>query len=137
MPRRKKTADEMLKDVAERLAELEKTMTSETESLRRQIELVRFIVEEIAAALNMLTYVREQLVRGRSEIEKEIVTILMDAKEPLNIMEITEALRQRRGTASRGVVAQKLDALEKEGIVERVKSNRREKLYRIKQLKQD
>ena len=94
MPRRKKTADEMLKDVAERLAELEKTMTSETESLRRQIELVRFIVEEIAAALNMLTYVREQLVRGRSEIEKEIVTILMDAKEPLNIMEITEARLQ-------------------------------------------
>lgn len=132
MPRKKKTADETLRDVAEKLAELEKIMSSETESLRREIELVRFIVEEIAEALNMLGYVREQLLKGRSDIEKEIVSVLMDAKEPLNITEITEALRQRRGTASRGVVAQKLDKLEIEGIVERVKSEKKEKLYKLK-----
>ena len=65
----------------------------------------------------------------KDPISKDIMRLLLD-KPGLNISEITEELRQRRGSASRRIVRDRLGELhEKEMLVER--SGKKEKTYEI------
>jgi DNA-binding transcriptional ArsR family regulator len=65
----------------------------------------------------------------KDPISIDIVRILVNRGD-LNISQITQALRARRGTASRRVVRERLNALEEKGLVE-LRRTRREKLYRV------
>ena len=58
------------------------------------------------------------LPKLRDPISREIINLLFQ-KEGLNISQITEALRERRGCASRRTVRSKLEELEGEGYVAR------------------
>jgi DNA-binding transcriptional ArsR family regulator/uncharacterized coiled-coil protein SlyX len=65
----------------------------------------------------------------KDPISKDIMRLLLD-KPGLNISEITEELRQRRGSASRRIVRDRLgELLEKGMLVER--SGKKEKTYEI------
>jgi hypothetical protein len=65
----------------------------------------------------------------KDSISKDIMRLLLD-KPGLNISEITEELRQRRGSASRRIVRDRLgELLEKGMLVER--SGKKEKTYEI------
>ena len=65
----------------------------------------------------------------KDPISKDIMRLLLD-KPGLNISEITEELRQRRGSASRRIVRDRLGELQEKGmLVER--SGKKEKTYEI------
>jgi DNA-binding transcriptional ArsR family regulator len=49
-------------------------------------------------------------------ISRDIICVLVD-RGHLNISQITEGVRQRRGTASRRIVREKVGVLEDDGIV--------------------
>jgi DNA-binding transcriptional ArsR family regulator len=74
----------------------------------------------------------EVLLPGlKDPISIEIIKILFDAKER-NISEITRELKNRRGTASRRIVRERLQILEEKGAVESVSAGKNRK-YRISQ----
>lgn len=74
----------------------------------------------------------EVLLPGlKDPISIEIIKILFDAKER-NISEITRELKNRRGTASRRIVRERLQILEKKGAVESASAGKSRK-YRISQ----
>ena len=74
----------------------------------------------------------EVLLPGlKDPISIEIIKILFDAKER-NISEITRELKNRRGTASRRIVRERLQILEKKGAVESASAGKNRK-YRISQ----
>ncbi|MFQ5910126.1 MAG: hypothetical protein ACE5IJ_05315 [Thermoplasmata archaeon] len=74
----------------------------------------------------------EVLLPGlKDPISIEIIKILFDAKER-NISEITRELKNRRGTASRRIVRERLQILEKKGAIE-CASTGKSKKYSISQ----
>ena len=74
----------------------------------------------------------EVLLPGlKDPISIEIIKILFDAKER-NISEITRELKNRRGTASRRIVRERLQILEEKGAVESASAGKSRK-YRISQ----
>jgi DNA-binding HxlR family transcriptional regulator len=54
----------------------------------------------------------------KDSISREVVRVLLD-KNNRNISEITELVRNKRGTASRRIIREKLQDLEKENIVQK------------------
>ena len=54
----------------------------------------------------------------KDTISREIVKILFE-KDGQNISQVTERLKERRGTASRRIVRERLSALEEKGVVRR------------------
>ncbi|MCK4948652.1 MAG: hypothetical protein KAS60_00985 [Thermoplasmata archaeon] len=74
----------------------------------------------------------EVLLPGlKDPISIEIIKILFDAKER-NISELTRELKNRRGTASRRIVRERLHILEKKGAVESASAGKSRK-HRISQ----
>jgi len=59
----------------------------------------------------------------KDDISKEIIGVLISRNE-LNISQITEAVRQRRGTASRRIIRERLQYLEEIGKVQRVEGKK-------------
>ncbi|KAA0002381.1 MAG: hypothetical protein FE048_03895 [Thermoplasmata archaeon] len=55
----------------------------------------------------------------KDDISKEIIGVLI-SRNNLNISQITEAVRQRRGSASRRIIRERLQYLEKLGKVQRM-----------------
>jgi DNA-binding transcriptional ArsR family regulator len=64
----------------------------------------------------------------KDPISKEIISVLFE-KNGQNTSQITEAVRERRGSASRRIVRQKLAELEKEGLVVSKKSRKSVEYY--------
>jgi hypothetical protein len=65
----------------------------------------------------------------KDDISKDIMRLLLD-KPGINISEITEELRNRRGSASRRIVRDRLGELLEKGMVVE-KSGKKEKTYEI------
>lgn len=112
-------------DLPKQIAELNKRI-AELESMMAQ--LVKPVKEMQKASQNYFRLVNLALKHGgissemlipevKDPISLDIVKVLLE-KSGLNISQITEDLRDKRGSASRRIVREKLKKLEDEGIVE-------------------
>ena len=116
----------------------DKELRKEIEELSRKIEELEKIISRLQEPFTRMRefsdrYVRliESFVRlgilspgdifydVKDDISKEILGVLL-YRNGLNISQITEAVRQRRGTASRRIIRERLQHLERLGKVQRM-----------------
>jgi DNA-binding transcriptional ArsR family regulator len=107
-----------VKELNKRIAELESMMAQiltpiqeMQKSTGKYLRLVDLALSRGGLSPDML------LPEVKDPISKDIIKVLVD-KNGQNISQITEALRARRGSASRRIVREKLKALEEQSIVE-------------------
>jgi len=121
-----------LEELASRIAKIEEELrdlrSSESE-LYSSLRLAKAVLESYSRIIGFTLNVESLAIGLEGDIEKHMVQIL--AKGPMNVSQLTEALRRVRGTASRRIVAEKLKKLESAGIVERMEGKGRGKFYRL------
>jgi DNA-binding transcriptional ArsR family regulator len=105
------------------------SLKEQVESLKDAMEKASRPYEEMSRKIDMLSAYADRYLKilgiiashgtlspalavpdVKDSIEKDIITILAE-KSPLNISQITEALRERRGSASRRIVREKIKEL--------------------------
>ena len=121
-----------LDELASKIAKIEeelKTLKSSEMELYSSLQIAKAVLESYSRVLGFTLRVERLAMSLEGDIEKHIVQIL--ARQPMNVSQLTEALRKARGTASRRIVAAKLKKLEAAGVVERVRTDGRGKFYRL------
>lgn len=114
--------EHLLQEVLERLDKLEKTVAGdEAETVRNAARLVASSIAPAAVALEAARRLVEAIRRAGSldPISRSIVEALSTC-EDLTTTEITRRVRRIRGTASRRIVASRLEMLERRRVVEKV-----------------
>ncbi len=117
-------------------------LQEDVRELRKQVEALRDALSQVARPYSELAgYVEQlqELTRGyfrildlyarhgslspdlvipglKDDISRRIVSVLVDRGDR-NISQITEAVKEKRGTASRRIVRERLEDLEKQGVV--------------------
>ncbi|MEM2057088.1 MAG: hypothetical protein QXO76_02355 [Thermoproteota archaeon] len=125
-----------------RIDELVRKINLLEEELRRERELNRDILRELAVVRSILTlssdaYKTSKKISLLSEslragpLARDITEILM-TEGPLNISQLTNLLREIRGRASRKTVAKKLRELMELGIVDTIERKKSEKLFKVR-----
>ncbi|MEM3956623.1 MAG: hypothetical protein QXO47_00220 [Thermoproteota archaeon] len=125
-----------------RIDELVRKINLLEEELRRERELNRDILRELAVVRSILTlssdaYKTSKKISLLSEslragpLARDITEILM-TEGPLNISQLTNLLREIRGRASRKTVAKKLRELMELGIVNTIERKKSEKLFKVR-----
>ncbi|MEM3366326.1 MAG: hypothetical protein QXM93_07900 [Candidatus Methanomethyliaceae archaeon] len=125
-----------------RIDELVRKINLLEEELRRERELNRDILRELAVVRSILTlssdaYKTSKKISLLSEslragpLARDITEILM-TEGPLNISQLTNLLREIRGRASRKTVAKKLRELMELGIVDTMEGKKSEKLFKVR-----
>ncbi len=125
-----------------RIDELVRKINLLEEELRKERELNRDILRELAVVRSILTlssdaYKTSKKISLLSEslragpLARDITEILV-AEGPLNISQLTNLLREIRGRASRKTVAKKLRELMELGIVDTIEGKKSEKLFKIR-----
>ncbi len=130
-------------------------LQDDVRELRKQMEALRAALSEVAAPYRELTEYMEELrtiarsyfrlldlyakhgsvspelvVPGlKDDISKAILTALFE-KGDRNVSQITEAVKAKRGTASRRIVRERLQEMVKDGILT-VSSGSRERTYNV------
>lgn len=121
--------------LARRIEHLEEQLRKErtlTEELARELHILRGIVQtsgNIVGISRRIALLSESLRSG--EVARAIVEALFDLG-PMNISQLAEVLRRRRGKASRRTVSRKIEELSERGLVEPAEGKRSEKLFRLK-----
>jgi DNA-binding transcriptional ArsR family regulator len=126
-----------IEELSERIEELESTLRKVAEpysELVRQLSMFQDTVQKYFRLMDLyqkhgVVSIDTILPQVKDPISKEIMRILLD-KPGLNISEVTEELRARRGSSSRRIVRDRLVELVAEGLVKE-KSDRKEKTYEI------
>ncbi len=129
--------EEVMKKLEELALRIEK-IEEEIKGLKRSeselyssLKIAKAVLDSYSRIIGF-TIMVERLAMGiEGDVEKHIIRILAKAKEPMNVSQLTSALKEVRGTASRRIVAAKLKKLEARGIVERIKREGRGKFYRL------
>jgi len=121
-----------LDDISRRLARVEKLIERVAPALEDVSESARIIREGFEFYDNvvklMTRYTRlERLGQRyadirRDEIAWQIVKVL-DSSAPMNISQITAAVRSQRGTASRRIIRQRVEDLLRKGILKLVETD--------------
>lgn len=125
-----------------RIDELVRKINLLEEELRKERELNRDVLRELAVVRSILTlssdtYKTSKKISLLSEslragpLARDITEILM-TEGPLNISQLTNLLREIRGRASRKTVAKKLRELMELGIVDTIEGKRSEKLFKVR-----
>lgn len=115
-----------------------KELREEIKELNKKIEELEKIISHLQEPFTQMRGFAERYVRlidsfirlgilspgdifsdVRDDISKEIIGVLIH-RNGLNISQITEGVRERRGTASRRVIRERLQHLERLGKVQRV-----------------
>lgn len=142
-------------DVTERLERLEKDIRLLSEKIEKiekilldqnldivevttLISMVRRLIDFQARAVGVAARITElkSLPPVKDDISKHIIEVLA-LKGALNISQITEELKSRRGTGSRRIISLKLQKLVKAGIVEEIPSRKKERRFRLKEKTKD
>ncbi|MEM2930129.1 MAG: hypothetical protein QW797_04660 [Thermoproteota archaeon] len=124
-----------------RIDELVRKINLLEEELRKEKELNRDILRELAVVRSILTLSSDayktskkiSLLSGSlraGPLARDITEILM-TEGPLNISQLTNLLREIRGRASRKTVARKLRELMELGIVDTIEGRKSEKLFKV------
>lgn len=125
-----------------RIDELVRKINLLEEELRKERELNRDILRELAVVRSILSlssdaYKTSKKISILSEslragpLARDITEILI-TEGPLNISQLTNLLREIRGRASRKTVAKKLRELMELEIVDMVEGKKSEKLFRVR-----
>lgn len=126
-----------IQELTQRIEELEETIRQVTQpysELARQLSMFQDTVQKYFRLMDLyqkhgVVSIDTILPQLKDPISKDIMRILLD-KPGLNISEITEELRARRGSSSRRIVRERLgELLEQKLVVER--ADRKEKTYEI------
>jgi len=127
--------EEKLEIIAGRLDSLERVVREGRQD--QDVADLLFLVRRLIRFYSRYVWFMEEVSRLKSlpqiagdDISMHIVEVLAE-KGSLNISQITEEVRRRRGKASRGVVSKRLEYLRSEGIVEEVGGGEREKRYSL------
>jgi len=115
--------EETIREVAQPYSELVRQLAMFQETVQKYFRLMDLYQKHGVVSIDTI------LPQLKDPISKEILRILLD-KPGLNISEITEELRARRGSSSRRIVRERLGELLAEGLVKE-KSDRKEKTYEI------
>lgn len=126
-----------IQELTERIEELETTLRKVAEpysELAHQLSIFQDTVQKYFRLMDLyqkhgVVSIDTILPQVKDPISREIMRILLD-KPGLNISEITEELRARRGSSSRRIVRDRLGELLAEGLIKE-KSDRKEKTYEI------
>jgi DNA-binding transcriptional ArsR family regulator len=126
-----------IEELSERIEELETTLRKVAEpysELVRQLTMFQDTVQKYFRLMDLyqkhgVVSIDTILPQVKDPISKEIMRILLD-KPGLNISEITEELRARRGSSSRRIVRDRLGELVEGGMLKE-KTDRKEKTYEI------
>ncbi len=109
---------ERIKELSQRIAELEDMMTKLMIPIEEMQKATQKYLRLVDLALRHGGITPDMLLpEVKDPISKDIIRVLVD-KNGQNISQITEALRHRRGSASRRIVREKLRTLEEQDIVE-------------------
>lgn len=102
-----------------RISELEKMLSTLTQPLRRIQDTTSSYLRIIRLLLEHGGITPELIIPDvKDPISKEIVQVLMDKKEQ-NISQITELVRNKRGTASRRIIREKVTELTDKNIIQK------------------
>ena len=108
-----------IREMSQRISELERMLAQALAPLKEMGSSTQRYLRLVDLALKHGSLSPEMLVpEVKDPISKDIINVLVD-RSGQNISQITEAVRARRGSASRRVVREKLKNLEEKGIVER------------------
>lgn len=107
--------------------------TTSVEDLQNELRLVREIVSTVGKVVGLASDLRTVAEeRKYGDMERHILENLSKTTRPMNISQITRAIKAERGTASRRTVAKKLMAMESSGMVQRVDGKKGAKLYMVR-----
>ena len=133
MAEKESSLEERLIDLAGRLERVEKILVKETDSvedLQRELRALGGVVSTVGAFVGLASSLRNAAQEGRyGDIQRHILETLHNTGRPLNISQVTKEVRTERGSASRRIVAKKLAAMHKKGLVKKSEGRRGEKLY--------
>lgn len=133
MAERERSLEERLNDLAGRLERVERLLLKESssfEDVQNELRMLRGIVSTVGSFVGLASSLKGVAEdRHYGDIERHILESLHKAGKPMNISQLTKAVRAERGTASRRIVAKRLSAMEKSGVVSRIEGSRGEKLY--------
>ena len=122
----KKDLEKEVKELNKRISQLEKMLSSVLKPLRdaskttqNYLKLTGILMEHGGLTPDMI------LPEVKDNISREIVRVLMERTDQ-NISQITELVRNKRGTASRRIIREKLNDLLEKNIV---KKNLKRKTY--------
>ena len=113
-----------LKELREQVAALQDALSQALDPYRELAQYVQRLQDLSAGYFRLIDLVQKYgtvspdlVIPGlRDDISRHIVTALFD-KPDRNISEITDAVKGKRGTASRRIVRERLQELERQGIV--------------------
>ena len=126
-----------IEELTKRITELEATISQVARPYSEVVHQLSIFQETVQKYFRLMDLYQKHgvvsidtiLPEVKDPISKDIMRILLD-KPGLNISEVTEELRARRGSSSRRIVRDRLGELLAEGLVKE-KSDRKEKTYEI------
>jgi DNA-binding transcriptional ArsR family regulator len=119
-----------VKELNKRIAELESMMAKLVAPVQKMQRSTQNYMRIVDLALKHGGLSPEMLLpEVKDPISKDIVKVLLK-KSDLNITQITESLRDERGSASRRIVREKLKSLEEMDIVEQ-KGDKKVPTYKL------
>jgi DNA-binding transcriptional ArsR family regulator len=114
----KDLADE-IKELNNRINELEKTISIIIKPLQDASKITRNYMRIIGLLLDKGGLTPDLILPEiKDSISKEIIRVLIDNKDQ-NISQITDNVRNKRGTASRRIIKERLKKLEEKDIVKK------------------
>jgi DNA-binding transcriptional ArsR family regulator len=129
-----------LEDISSRLVRIERILARlepEMGEFQTSTKLIREGMDFYGSLFEMMGRFtgRQRLARrfpeiGKDEISRLMVEALEEGK-PLNISQLTVAVRRQRGTASRRIVRERLQRLEELGIIEESHQTRKATYYKL------
>ncbi|MDO8056573.1 MAG: hypothetical protein Q6361_06905 [Candidatus Hermodarchaeota archaeon] len=129
-----------LEDISSRLVRIERILARlepEMGEFQSSTKLIREGMDFYGSLFEMMGRFtgRQRLAQrfpeiGKDEISRLMVEALKEGK-PLNISQLTVAVRRQRGTASRRIVRERLQRLEELGIVEESHQTKKATYYKL------
>ena len=115
-----------VKELNNRISELEKMLYNMIQPLQDVNKITRNYMRIIGLLLDRGGLTPDMTLPDvKDPISRDIVRVLLD-KTDQNISQITELVRNKRGTASRRIIREKLQALEDKNIIQK---NQKGSLY--------
>jgi len=109
-----------VKELNKRITELENMISAMVQPLRDVNKITQNYLRIIGLLIDRGGLTPDMtLPEVKDPISRDIVRALLD-KNDQNISQITELVRSKRGTASRRIIREKLQELEKKDIVEKI-----------------